>query len=389
MQSTWRMSLALVPMAATLLAQGLPPGGPGRGFGPPGIPGMGHGKVVTGAPYSADVSNQISQTLADGNTINRATNGHAARDSRGRTYSQETITGGPFASNGPVTITFISDPVAGYAYVLNSDRKVAMRRVFKAPPNGAVPGDGRWQRRKAMDADAVTNDLGTQIINGVSATGKSVTRTVPPGQMGNSQAIVSTSETWYSVDLQILVSAKRNDPRLGQSIFAVSNIQRSEPAASLFQVPADYTIKDARNEHGGFGPGPGGPRPVALNSKANQSLSRIRWLRLARPSDFLFSKSSAIGSTPHLPYFAGDLSSSHEGMVEIDKISGALPIAPVSVIRNRAINYRQRFVALNRGSTIDYLLYPITALVSRVHALGRKALAGTVFCKEYRRKFSI
>src|SRR5947209_19701440 len=93
-----------------------PPGGGMAGAGPFGGGGFGWGhraKVITGAPYSADLSNQSVQTLADGNTITRSTRGHVARDSQGRTYTQETVAGGPFAQDGPVTITFISDPVAG------------------------------------------------------------------------------------------------------------------------------------------------------------------------------------------------------------------------------------------------------------------------------------
>ena len=35
-----------------------------------------------------------------------------------------------------------------------------------------------------------------------------------------------------------------SDPRMGDTTYTLSNVDRSEPAASLFQVPADYTIKD-------------------------------------------------------------------------------------------------------------------------------------------------
>jgi hypothetical protein len=38
--------------------------------------------------------------------------------------------------------------------------------------------------------------------------------------------------------------SKTNDPRMGETTYRLTNIQRSEPAASLFQVPNDYTIKD-------------------------------------------------------------------------------------------------------------------------------------------------
>jgi len=233
-----------------------PGGGFGR-FGPGPGPGFGSfGKVVTGAPYSADVSDQSVQTLSDGNTVQHGTNGHIARDSQGRTYSQETITGGPLGQQGPVVVTFINDPVAGYAYVLNASTKVATRRAIPSKPatDNRPPGAPHGPRDAA---NTTTTDLGTQTIAGVTAQGKSVTHTVPAGAIGNSQPIVSTSETWYSPDLQVIVLAKRVDPRVGHSTFSLTNIQRAEPAASLFQVPSDYTVQDAAAGREGRFRGPG------------------------------------------------------------------------------------------------------------------------------------
>jgi hypothetical protein len=201
------------------------------------------GKVVTGAPYSADMKTSVTQTLADGNTINRVTTGHVARDSQGRTYFQQNISGGPWAQNGTTAITFISDPVAQYTYVLNPNTKLAMRREFK-PHTGA--GHFRPPNGAASDTkDRVETDLGQQSINGLTATGKSITRTVPAGAIGNAQPIVEKGEVWTSPDLQVVVLSKRSDPRFGQSIYTLSNIQRSEPNAALFQVPPGYTVQDA------------------------------------------------------------------------------------------------------------------------------------------------
>lgn len=243
-----------------------PPGARMMGPGPFGPGPFGFGRraqIVTGAPYSADVSNQSVQTLTDGNTITRNTSGHVARDSQGRMYSQETITGGPFAQNGPVTITSISDPVAGYAYQLNSSTKTAVRRVLRTPPASAAQSGKTARRseqfRPADSPNVTTSDLGTQNIGGVNAQGKSMTHTVPVGAVGNAQPIVSTNEVWYSPDLQIPVLAKRNDLRMGQSTYAVTNIQRAEPPASLFQVPSDYTVKDAADTWG--------PRDRAIHSR--------------------------------------------------------------------------------------------------------------------------
>jgi hypothetical protein len=82
-------------------------------------------------------------------------------------------------------------------------------------------------------------------VNGVTATGKTITRTIPAGQVGNAQPIVSTDTVWFSPVLQVVVSSTRNDPRTGASTYALTNILTTEPAAALFVVPSTYTIQDA------------------------------------------------------------------------------------------------------------------------------------------------
>ncbi len=251
-----RMSLGAVAILAGcvgVFAQipGTAGGPPAREFGAHG-PGpigmeMRGGKTVTGLPYSADVKTTVTQTLADGNTISRVTTGHVARDSQGRTYFQQNISGGPWAQNATTTLTFISDPVAEYTYVLNPATKIAMRREFKART-----GETRLHSPNGVAADAknsVEADLGQQSIAGLTATGKSITRTIPAGAIGNAQPIVEKSEVWTSPDLQVVLLSKHSDPRFGQSIYSLSNITRSEPNAALFQVPSGYTVQDA--------PGPG------------------------------------------------------------------------------------------------------------------------------------
>ncbi len=260
MRLTKQVVIFLVAGAA-VLAQGPPPGG--RGFGPAFGRGMGPhgGKVVTGAPYSADVSSTRVETLSDGNKIQQTMTGKIARDSEGRTYSIETSTGGPLGQTGPVTRISIFDPVAGYAYELNPTAKTATRRAVHVPSSTAALPEPH--QRPGGEPDSVKSDLGTSTINGLLAQGTKTTRTIPAGEIGNANAIVSTTETWYSPDLQIVLSSTHSDPRAGQMTFSLSNIERSEPSASLFQVPAGYTVTDAPKGRGQFGhPGPPPPPPL-------------------------------------------------------------------------------------------------------------------------------
>ena len=256
---------AVVTLTAFARQDGPPPppmGGPPHGAfhfmlgGPDGF--MHDRKVVTGAPYSATATDQFLQTLADGNTIQHTTTAQVARDSQGRTYRQQTLTGGPWAAarGGARTIVLISDPVAGYSYVLHPDRKEAIRRHIRAhhSPTGGPPGTDEGNVH-FQNKNAIETDLGSKEIPGLGiALGKSVTHTIAAGEIGNEQPIVSTSEIWSSRDLQIVVLSKHSDPRTGESTYSLSNIQRAEPNAALFKVPAGYSIRDAANVHGRSGP---------------------------------------------------------------------------------------------------------------------------------------
>jgi hypothetical protein len=100
--------------------------------------------------------------------------------------------------------------------------------------------------RVEADAKNVKKEsLGKQTIEGVAAEGTRYTRTIAAGEIGNEQAINIVSESWYSTELQTVVMSKHSDPRMGESSYRLTSINRSEPAASLFQVPSDYTVKDA------------------------------------------------------------------------------------------------------------------------------------------------
>jgi len=88
--------------------------------------------------------------------------------------------------------------------------------------------------------------LGTQTIEGVQCEGTRSTTTIPAGEMGNDLPINITTETWYSPELQVTVLRKFNDPRYGEDIYRLININRAAPAKELFEVPADYTIKEGR-----------------------------------------------------------------------------------------------------------------------------------------------
>lgn len=257
----------LLGVSSFLRAQEQAPPPPPEGFavGPRmeflGFGDMHPGKVVTGAPYSAVAVTETKQTLADGNVIDRKIQSNMYRDSQGRTRREVTFTGvGLLATAGqPRSMITIHDPVASTAYILHGDTKVAEQ--LPSPPRREKSAENMQEQFEARFQKEIANgtvkkeDLGTQVINGVTAQGTRYTRVIPAGQIGNANPISVVNEQWYSPDLQTMVKIVRNDPRFGQVTYTLTNIQRSEPAASLFTVPSDYAVKQAVRQHRG----PGGP----------------------------------------------------------------------------------------------------------------------------------
>jgi hypothetical protein len=100
-----------------------------------------------------------------------------------------------------------------------------------------------------MDRPEVSREsLGSQIIEGVNAAGQKTTRTLPIGMMGNDRPLVSVMESWFSPELRITVLTKNSDPRMGESVMQLRNIDRSEPDPALFGVPPDYQVVDEKGE---------------------------------------------------------------------------------------------------------------------------------------------
>jgi hypothetical protein len=206
---------------------------------------MGMEKLVKGAPYSAQAVTQFTQTLADGSHIQRTITGSVARDSEGRTRREQTMGGiGALEASGEShKAVFIHDPVAGASYVLDPVGHTARQTPQARTPaaNDSQPRE-RHTHYAGQNASVKTDDLGTQTMEGVTVQGKRITRTIAAGQIGNEHALEVVTETWYSHDLQAMVMSKTSDPRTGETVYKLTNVTRTEPDASLFQVPADYKV---------------------------------------------------------------------------------------------------------------------------------------------------
>ena len=233
------------------------------------------GKLVKGAPYSAQAVTESVQTLTDGNRIVNsqprrfiaiaraalAVNKHLSRLAHTLSGSEPTVT------------VFINDPSAGTSYTLDprtqTARKMTPMRFRVAAPSAATgeartaeareagvryregvtqvtversPASASQDYRIAVDAAAVdarrnmeagiaigiasprnrsarNESLGRQNINGVEAEGTRSTVTIPAGEIGNELPIDIVSERRYSPELQVIVIDWHKDPRFGENKF--------------------------------------------------------------------------------------------------------------------------------------------------------------------------
>ncbi|MBP6822744.1 MAG: hypothetical protein KA368_14435 [Acidobacteria bacterium] len=258
-------------------------------------------KVVKGSPYSAIAEAETVQLLSDGNRIRNKSITTVYRDSEGRTRRE--MVG---KISGVADEIFISDPVSGVSYSLVPQHRMAFKsqpslqlktieekklveqamkqRTLSGEQQGSVVVEGQQlrlaqlaedqraiaekkmlaEKEMKMATDMKTREkmeiadsggmlrkkegqkelLGQQMVEGVMCQGQRTTVTIPANSIGNDLPINIVSEEWYSPELQVLVLTKHSDPRTGETVYRLTNINRSEPDRSMFEVPADYTIKE-------------------------------------------------------------------------------------------------------------------------------------------------
>jgi hypothetical protein len=202
---------------------------------------------VTGEPYSAMQTTETVRTLADGTKITQHGHHFVARDSAGRERVEMRLSA---AKDGKpeVKLIFVIDPVA---HTLTSwgegttGPKVATVAKIKEP-TGVAPTAAKPKQNDSRPQPEVTKqDLGSQIIDSVPASGELTTTVVPVGRSGNDQPIPKTHEVWTSDEMKLVLLQKWSDPRTGLRTTQLAQFSRTEPDAALFHPPTGYQVKSA------------------------------------------------------------------------------------------------------------------------------------------------
>jgi hypothetical protein len=218
--------------------------------------------TIKNAPFSAQVATEYDRVLANGNHIHRDTHGRIFRDSQGRVRTETQVAGlygvdslEHIAIQDPIlheiihldprsrtaSVHHLGEPPAAVAEAPHSGIPTKSGRALLTTPETSTGGAAFAPPRQQVASQALTEPLGTRMIEGLPAIGTRTTRTTTDGQ---GDPIVAVSEVWYSRDLQMIVVSISDDGESGHSIMRVTNIVRGAPNEKLFRVPPDYTVKD-------------------------------------------------------------------------------------------------------------------------------------------------
>jgi hypothetical protein len=208
---------------------------------------------VTGAPFSAVATQQITREFTDGNRMARTVRvTRYYRDSGGRTRIERELSqqsAGPKAELQNVVVE-IHDPITGERYrlfpyaktveVLKGGTESSLAHPPFTPPGITAyfagltigPNEHGWSEPEA---------LGEQVMEGVRVVGTRRQYILAAGAIGNEKPIGITIEQWFSPDLGIIVSKTGHTTTGGGSSYRLEHIVQSEPDPGLFAVPSDYT----------------------------------------------------------------------------------------------------------------------------------------------------
>jgi hypothetical protein len=199
---------------------------------------------VANAPFTATVEILTHEKLPDGTERIRTTTNHIARSSSGRIYNERRQLVGTSFNGLPRLLAYHTyDPSSRLSVMVDPRQHIARQTVLPHPapviagrapikinPN---PGPGRTEQ-----------DLGTQTVNGYTLQGIRKTQALTAMFSQTGQPLTIVDEYWFSPDLTTYFIIKHNDPRTGEQIITLNDIQRAEPDAALFAIPSGFKIVD-------------------------------------------------------------------------------------------------------------------------------------------------
>jgi hypothetical protein len=222
-----------------------------------GVIALGGVSSASGSAFKAEVRTTSTGESGPASTVLVPRTELVARDSQGRLRMDRDL--GPYkvqGEGGQETeierhLISICNPVSGERIVLDTLEKTATVQKPLGTPGRqlatrAAAGPNFCARQLHLGANfpnVQREDLGHKTIEGFDAQGVLERRTMPNMVNGVEGSSTSETQVWCSEELGAVVLRVMGSST-GQFTrqIAMTNIQRAEPDASLFVVPADYKI---------------------------------------------------------------------------------------------------------------------------------------------------
>ena len=200
---------------------------------------------IPNAPFSGTVRVERTDIQPNGNTLQLWSERKIARDNEGRIYNEfRPLVPTAMKTVPDATVIHLYDPQNRMTEYLYPQHKTYRMMILNRPPSTDTPDDFASPSAAAAPPSEFTRreDLGYRTIAGLQVHGVRVTQTLTGAESGTGQEVTVTNEYWYSEALRLNLATKHNDPRSGSVTMTVTQIDRGEPSAALFGVPADYTM---------------------------------------------------------------------------------------------------------------------------------------------------
>jgi len=200
---------------------------------------------VGGAPFSGTVEILSRQTMPDGSVYTRRTVNRIARNSAGVIYNERRKLEPPEFQGEPIVLSsHIYDPQTRLSTFLDPQTHLGRQMVLPTAPQAPANSTPATAVAPANAENLTTKDLGVETVAGIPLHGTRKLRTVPANLSGTGKEVTITDDYWYSEELKVYLVLKHNDPRTGEQIVGIVQVDRHEPGPAMFQIPAKYKIVD-------------------------------------------------------------------------------------------------------------------------------------------------
>lgn len=220
-------------------AQPIPPGYRGVQTRVPGI----FVTPVANAPFSATVQIISHTHMPDGSEHVVTTMNHIARASSGIIYNERrSLVPAGFQGTPRLLSAHVYDPSSRQSLFIDPALHLARAMTLRAPES--TPADSLPPQQQPKLPGVTETELGTQALNGLELQGIRKQRTVAAEMSGTGKPVVITDDYWYSPELSIYMTIRHDDPRTGEQLIVVADVDRHEPPSETFVVPPEYKVVD-------------------------------------------------------------------------------------------------------------------------------------------------